>query len=179
MIMVDTATTLIEGLVVAILIVISAGALKVVWWVPVLLVLAGIAGIAGALALRRRFARHNLFRGLDVLAHSRHRNLVAVLMVIVICTQVARTLIVLQAVGLHPSLLQAVATFVAAGVLSSLFAGPGAGTAGGPLLIFGHGSLAASAAAGLVLSITSLLAGVLYAIPGGPVFLWRLKRVTA
>jgi hypothetical protein len=178
MIMVDMATTLIEGLVVAILIVISAGALKVAWWIPVLLVLAGIAAIAGALVLRRRFARHNVFRGLDVLAHSRHRNLVAVLMVIVICTQVARTLIVLRAVGLHPSLLQAVATFVAAGVLSSLFAGPGAGTAGGPLLIFGHGSLAASAAAGLVLSITTLLGGVLYAIPGGPVFLWRLRRVT-
>jgi hypothetical protein len=176
MIMIDTATTLIEALVVAILIVVSAGALKVAWWVPVLLVLAGVAAIAAALLLRRRFARHNVLRGLDVLAHSRQRIVVALLMIIVICTQVARTLIVLQAVGLHPSLLQAVATFVAAGVLSSLFAGPAAGTAGGPLLIFGHSSLAASAAAGLVLSITSLLAGVLYAIPGGPLFIWRLRR---
>ena len=45
--------------------------------------------------------------------------------------------------------------------LSSLFAGPGAGTAGAPLLVFGHNSLAASAAAGLELSITTLIAGVL------------------
>ena len=179
MIMVDTATTLIEGLVVAILIVISAGVLKIAWWIPLLLVLAGICAIVAALLARRRFARYKVLRGLDVLAHSRHRSVVAALMIMVVFAQVARAFIVLQAVGLHPSLLQAVATFVAGGVLSSLFAGPGAGTAGGPLLVFGHASLAASAAAGLVLSITSLLAGVLYAIAGGPVFVWRLRRPLA
>jgi hypothetical protein len=176
MIMVDTSTTLIEAFVVGLLIVISAGALKLAWWVPLLLLSACVAAILVALVVRRRFAHLQLFRGLDVLAHSRQRTIVAVLMLIVVCMQVARTLIVLRAVGLQPSLLQAVATFVAAGVLSSLFAGPGAGTAGGPLIIFGHGSLAASAAAGLELSITTLIAGVLYALAGGPVFLWRLRR---
>jgi hypothetical protein len=98
---------------------------------------------------------------------------------IVIVTQVVRTLVVLRAVGLHPTLLQAVATFVAGGVLSSLFAGPGAGTAGGPLIVFGHSSLAASAAAGIELSITSLIAGLIYATAGGPVFLWRLRQAYA
>jgi hypothetical protein len=179
MIMVDTSTTLIEGLVVAILIVVSAGALKLQWWIPVLVILAGIAGVAVALLARRRFAHLALFRGLDVLAHSRQRTVVAGLMVIVIATQVTRTLIVLRSVGLHPSLLQAVATFVAAGVLSSLFAGPGAGTAGGPLVVFGYNSLGASAAAGLELSATTLIAGLVYAIAGGPVFLWRLRQVHA
>jgi hypothetical protein len=179
MLMVDTSTTLIEALVVAVLIVISAGALKLDWWVPVLIVLAGIAGMAVALVVRRRYAHLAIFRGLDVLAHSRQRTIVAGLMLVVIGTQVARTLIVLRAVGLHPSLLQAVATFVAAGVLSSLFAGPGAGTAGGPLVVFGHNSLAASAAAGLELSITTLVAGIVYALAGGPVFLRRLRQVRA
>jgi hypothetical protein len=179
MIMVDTATTLIEALVVAVLIVVSAGALKVDWWVPPLILLAGIAAVVVALVLRRRFAHYELLRGLDVLAHSRHRVVVAALMVLVVITQVGRTYIVLQSVGLSPSLLQAVATFVAAGVLSSLFAGPGAGTAGGPLLVFGHNSLAASAAAGLELSITTLIAGILYAVVGGPVFLWRLRAARA
>lgn len=179
MMMVDTATTLIEGLIVLVLVVVSASALKLAWWVPVLLALAGVSAVTAAILVRRRFGHHRVVRGLDVLAHSRQRTLVGVLMVIVIVTQVVRTLVVLQAVGLHPSLLQAVATFVAAGVLSSLFAGPGAGTAGGPLIVFGHSSLAASAAAGIVLSITSLLGGVLYAIPGGPVFVWRLRRTTA
>jgi len=176
MIMVDAATSLIEALLVAILIVVSASALKITWWLAALVLAAGVGGLALALAMRRRFGRYQLFRGLDVLAHSRQRSRVAGLMLIVICCQVLRTLIVLRAVGLHPSLLQAVATFVAAGVLSSLFAGPGAGTAGGPLIVFGHRSLAASAAAGLVLSITALLAGIFYSLLGGPVFLWRLRQ---
>jgi hypothetical protein len=175
MIMVDTSTTLIEALVVGVLIVVSASALKLAWWVPALVLLAGIVGILAALLLRRRFAHLEWLRGLDVLVHSRQRVVVAVLMVVVVITQVGRTYIVLRSVGLNPSLLQAVATFVAAGVLSSLFAGPGAGTAGGPLLVFGHHSLAASAAAGLELSITTLIAGVLYAMVGGPIYLWRLR----
>ena len=177
MIMVDTSTTLIEGLVVALLVVASAGALKLDWWIPSLLVLAGIAGIAIALGARHRFAHLGVFRGLDVLAHSRQRIVVAFLMVVVVTTQVSRTFIVLSAVGLHPSLLQAVATFVAGGILSSLLAGPGGGTAAAPLLVFGHQSVAASAAAGLELSITSLIAGMIYAVSGGPVFAWRLRQI--
>jgi hypothetical protein len=176
MIMVDTSTTLIEALVVGILVVVSAGALNVAWWLPVALLFVCVAGVAMALGARRRFSHREIVRGLDVLAHSRHRSVVALLMVIVVVTQVARSFIVLRAVGLNPSLLQATATFVAGGILSSLFAGPGAGSAGGPLLVFGHSSLAASAAAGIELSITSLLAGVLYSLVGGPVFLWRLHK---
>jgi hypothetical protein len=179
MIMVDTSTTLIEAAVVGVLIVVSAGTLKLAWWVPVVILLACAAGVALALLARRRFADRPLFRGLDVLAHSRQRSIVGALMVIVIIVQVGRTLIVLSSVGLHPSLLQALATFVAGGILSSLFAGPGVGTAGGPLIVFGHSSLAASAAAGIALSITSLLAGMLYAMVGGPVFLSRLRRAYA
>lgn len=179
MVMVDTSTTLIEALVVAVLIVISASVLNLAWWIPVLILLAGVAGVALALELRRRFSHLSVFRGLDVLAHARERTVVGGLMVLVIAAQVIRTLIVLQSVGLKPSLLQAVATFVAAGILSSLFAGPGAGTAGGPLLVFGHNHLAAAAAAGLELSITTLVAGIIYAMIGGPVFLSRWRSVTA
>jgi hypothetical protein len=179
MVMIDTSTTLIEALIVAVLIVVSASVLGLAWWVPVLIVLGGIAGLVLAYETRRRYSHISLFRGLDVLAHSRQRAIVGGLMLIVIAAQVLRTFIVLQSVGLKPSLLEAVATFVAAGVLSSLFAGPGAGTAAGPLLVFGHNHLAAATAAGLELSVTTLVAGILYAIIGGPVFLSRWRSVTA
>lgn len=179
MIMVDASTTLIEGLLVLVLIIVSAGTLNLDWWLPVLALLAGVCALAAALFARQRFAHLQLLRGLDVLAHSHQRLRVSALMIVVIVCQVARTLIVLRAVGLSPSLLQAVATFVAAGAISSLFAGPGAGTAGAPLLVFGHQSLAASAAAGLILSITAILAGAAYAGLGGPVFLWRLRQANA
>lgn len=179
MVMIDTSTTLIEALVVAVLIMVSASVLNLAWWIPALIVLAGVAAVVVALEVRRRFSRFSIFRGLDVLAHTRERTIVGGLMLLVIATQVIRTLVVLQSVGLKPSLLQAVATFVAAGVLSSLFAGPGAGTAGGPLLVFGHDHLVAAAAAGLELSITTLVAGILYALVGGPVFFYRWRSVTA
>lgn len=173
MVVVDTATGLVEALLVALLIVVSAATLRLSWWIPLLILLAGLLALFGALVVRRRFAHLALLRGLDVFADPRQRIVVSVLMLSVIAAQVARTLIVLRAVGLHPSLAQAVATFVAGGVLSSLFAGPSAGTAGGPLLVFGSRSLAASAAAGLILSVTMLIAGLVYALPGGPAFLWR------
>jgi hypothetical protein len=179
MVMVDTSTTLIEALIVGVLVVVSASVLGLAWWVPVLIVLAGIAGVLIAYEVRRRYSHISLFRGLDVLAHSRQRAVVAGLMAFVICAQVLRTFLVLRSVGLQPSLLQAVATFVAAGVLSSLFAGPGAGTAAGPLLVFGSSHVAAATAAGLELSVTTLIAGMIYAIVGGPVFLSRWRSVTA
>lgn len=178
MIMVDTSTTLIEGLLVVVLVVASAGALSLAWWIPVLALLAGICALFAAIAVLRRFRHIDAIAGLEVLAHSRQRLLVAALMAIVIFCQVTRTLVVLRAAGLHPTLLQAAATFVAAGIFSSLLAGPGAGTAGAPLVVFGHEAIGAAAAAGLVLSITTVLAGALYAAVGGPVFVWRLRRTT-
>ena len=65
---------------------------------------------------------------------------------------------------------------MAGGVLSSFLAGPAAGTAAAPLIIFGHRSLGAAAAAGLILSITALLASLLYAIACAPVAGWRLRH---
>ena len=173
MVVVDTATTLIEALVVAVLIVISAETLKLAWWLPSLVILAVVLGLTVAVIGRRRFAHLPLLRGLDVFGDRRQRIVVTALMLVVIVAQVVRTLIVLRAVGLHPSLAQATATFVAGGILSTLFVGPGAGTAGGPLLVFGSRNLAASAASGLILSGTMLIAGIVYALPGGPAFLWR------
>jgi hypothetical protein len=176
MVLVDGSTYLIEGLLAAVLLVVSAGALKLDWWMPVLAILGAAGALAVAFVARRRFERYTMFRGLEMLAHSRYRVVVVVLTFIVFACQISRTLIILDAVGLHPTLLQAVATFIAAGVLSSLLAGPGAGTAGAPLLVFGHQALAAATAAGLILSITALIAAVAYALIGGPVILWRLRR---
>jgi hypothetical protein len=176
MIMIDASTMLVEGVLVVALLVISASALKLQWWIPLLAILAAISGLALVLAIRRRFERHAAFRGLEMLVHSRQRLRVAALMMTVFACQIVRTLIVLRATGLHPSLLQAAATFVAAGVLSSLFAGPGAGTAGAPLVIFGHQSVAAATAAGLILSITTLLSAIVYAALGGPLYIWRVRH---
>ena len=176
MIMVDASTYLIEGMLAAVLIVVSASALKLQWWMPVLAVLGAVAALIVALAMRRRFERFLAFRGLEMLAHSRQRLVVLMLCLLIFAGQIGRTLLVLRATGLHPSVLQAAATFVAGGVLSAFLAGPAAGTAGAPLIIFGHRSIAAAVAAGLILSITALLAAALYALICAPVVVWRLRH---
>jgi hypothetical protein len=176
MVMADASTYLIEGLLASVLLVASASELKLAWWIPSLVVVGALCALAVALAARRRFQRHPVFRSLAMLAHSRHRAVVVALMIVVFACQIARTLIVLRATGLHPSLLQAAATFVAGGVLSSLFAGPSVATAGAPLIVFGHHSFAAAAASGLILSGTAVLAAALYVVVGGSVFVWRLRH---
>jgi hypothetical protein len=175
MVLVDGSTYLIEGLLAALLVIVSATTLKLAWWMVVLTVAAALAALGVALAIRRRFGHLPIFRGLAILVHSRQRVVVVGLTVVVFACQIARTLIVLRATGLHPSLLQAAATFVAGGVLSALLAGPTAGAAGAPLIVFGHRSIAAAAASGLILSISQLLAALLWALPGGTIYLLRIR----
>jgi uncharacterized membrane protein YbhN (UPF0104 family) len=176
MVVIDGSTYLIEGLLAGLLLIVSAGALNLAWWLPALAILAAVGALAVALYLRRRFHHQQIFNGLEMLGHSRYRAIIVLLTVLIFACQIGRTLIVLQAVGLHPSLLQAVATFIAGGVLSNLLAGPGGGTAAAPLVIFGHQSLGAATAAGLILSGAALLAAIIYTVATGPILVWRLRR---
>jgi hypothetical protein len=179
MMVIDGCTTLIEGLLAGLLLIVCAGTLNLSWWLPVLALLAVIVAVAVAVYLRRRFAHLPIFDGLRILEHSRYRLVVLALTLLVFACQIGRTLIVLDAVGLHATLLQAVATFIAGGVLSNLLAGPGGGTAAAPLVIFGHRSLATATAAGLILAGAALLAAVIYACAGGGIILWRTRRLHA
>jgi uncharacterized membrane protein YbhN (UPF0104 family) len=179
MMVIDGSTTLIEGLLAGLLLIACAGTLNLSWWEPVLALLALISAVAVAVYLRRRFAHLAIFDGLKMLEHSRHRLVVLALTVVVFACQIGRTLIVLDAVGLHANLLQAVATFITGGVLSNLLAGPGGGTAAAPIVIFGHDSVATATAAGLILAGVALLAAIIYACAGGAIALWRTRHTRA
>jgi hypothetical protein len=179
MMVIDGCTTLIEGLLAGLLLIVCAGTLNLSWWEPVLALLALITAVGVAVYVRRRFAHLAIFDGLKMLEHSRYRLVVLTLTVVVFACQIGRTLIVLDAVGLHANLLQAVATFIAGGVLSNLLAGPGGGTAAAPIVIFGHDSLASATAAGLILAGAALLAAVIYASVGGGIAVWRTRHMHA
>jgi hypothetical protein len=174
MIAVDTATTMIEAVLVVGLIVVCALTLRLPWWVAPLSATAVALGLTTAIFTHGRFGHWPGVRGLAVLEHQRRRLAIAGLLVIVITCQLARTLLVLRVVGLHPSALQVVETFLSGGLLSSLFAGPTAGAAGAPLLVFGRRSIGAAGAAGLLLSATVILAALLYAAVGSPAYLKQL-----
>jgi hypothetical protein len=52
------------------------------------------------------------------------------------------------------------------------------GTAAGPLVVFGHETRRVGGG-GLVLSITSLIAGMVYAASAGPITASRLRQIQA
>ncbi len=170
----DGATSIIEALLAAVLILASAGTLRLPWWVAPAAAAGALGGLGLALAARRRVGHWPGIGGLAVLEDARGRLRIGALMAVVFACQIARTLIVLRTVGLHPTALQATATFLAAGVLSALFAGPSAGAAGAPLIVFGHRNLALAGVAGVVLSVTALLAALLYATLGTPLYVGQL-----
>src|ERR1700722_13585129 len=83
MVVVDGSTYLIEGMLAALLLIVIAGALRLQWWLPALAVVAAVGALAAALFVRRRFRHHSLFRGLEMLGHSRARAVVVGLTVLV------------------------------------------------------------------------------------------------
>ena len=124
------------------------GPLGLPWWLP--LILFAVIGAASVglrhLALRKG---RDLWKGLAVLrSASRGRRVVAFVLVAVFA-QIFRNWILLQAVGVDASLLDATAVLIALVTLSQLPIGPGVGAAAA-VLILGSDGVAATAAAGVL-----------------------------
>ncbi len=135
------------------------GALGVAWWAPVIAV--AVAGAAvlglGRLSNRRRLG---LWSGLAVMRNHRGRMIAFVLLSI--CAQIARNWLVLRGIGVHVSLLDAIALLIATFTLGQLPIGPALGPAAAVLILGSHG-VAAAAAAGVLLTVTSTVGNLSYA----------------
>jgi hypothetical protein len=143
-----------------------SGALGAPWWTaPAILVVA----IAVLLVLMRAGRR---LRGLAALRDGRARWRMAAMVVIVAACETARNLLLLRAVGLPASTLDAMALLVGAGAVGVLPIGPGS-TAGAAMLIFGASGVGPAAAAGLLLTATGFAADLAYAGWGFGDMLWR------
>jgi uncharacterized membrane protein YbhN (UPF0104 family) len=179
MILVDASAYAIEGLLAAAILIATAGTLHLQWWMPVLAVAGALTTVAVAVKLHTSLRQHPMFHGLAMLTSPRSRAIAGGLTAAIFAFQILRTLIVLHAVGLHPTLLDAAATYVAGGVLSALLAGPAAGTAAAPLVVFGSRGLGAPALAGVMLAGTALIAAVLYTVLLSPVLVRRPSMPTS
>jgi uncharacterized membrane protein YbhN (UPF0104 family) len=129
------------------------------WWVPVIAVL---LTVGGATALRRFSQRHRLglWAGLAVMRSGRGRMVVLVLLAV--CAQIARNWIVLRAIGVHVSVFDAMALLIAMFTLGQLPVGPSLGAAAAVLILGSHG-VAATAAAGVMLTATGTVGSLGYA----------------
>jgi len=137
------------------------GPLNLPAWTPVLV----IAAMIGVLLLLRRTARRRrsgLWGGLAAVRELRGRGRLVALIVAGILAQIARNWLVLHAVGVDTSLLNAIAVLIVSVSLSPLPFGAGVGATATVLILGSHG-LADTAAAGVLLTVTGTVAALCYA----------------
>ena len=144
------------------------------WWLP----LVGVAVIAVLSAGLRRLALgkgRELWRGLAVLRSLRGGSRVVGFVLVAVFAQIFRNWLLLNAVGVDASLLDATAVLIALVTLAQLPVGPSVGAAAA-VLILGRDGVAAAAAAGLLLTVTGTLGGLCFAAWAGADHLWLAAR---
>jgi uncharacterized membrane protein YbhN (UPF0104 family) len=134
--------------------------LKIAWWIPALAVLTITTLI---LALRRVSERQRtgLWAGLAIVRnHGRGR--VITFTLFAVCAQIARNWLMLHAIGVNVTIFDAMALLIAMFTLGQLPIGPSIGPAAAILILGTHG-IAATAAAGVLLTATGIIGSLAYA----------------
>jgi uncharacterized membrane protein YbhN (UPF0104 family) len=149
------------------------GPLGLPWWLPLLLL--AIAGLlVGGLGNLASRWREGFWSGLAVLRSAHGRSGVVALVLVAVFAQIARNWLMLEAVGVNASVLDATAVLIAMVTLSQLPVGPSVGAAA-VVLILGVNGPALAAAAGVLLTATGTLGALAYAGWAGIDRLWLLR----
>jgi uncharacterized membrane protein YbhN (UPF0104 family) len=153
------------------------GPLGLPWWLPIV----AFAVVAGASTGLRHLALRQgrkLWRGLAVLRTLGGGSRVVGFVLIAVFAQILRNWLLLHAVGVDASLFDAIAVLIAVVTLSQLPTGPAVGAAAA-VLILGSDGVAATAAAGVLLTVTGTLGGFCFAAWAGGDRLWAGRRKRA
>ena len=144
------------------------------WWLPIAALL--FFGLASA-GLRRLVLNkgRELWSGLAVLRSLHRGSRVIGFVLIAVFAQIFRNWILLHAVGVDASFFDAIAVLIAVVTLGQLPVGPTVGAAAA-VLILGSDGVAATAAAGVLLTVTGTLGGLCFAAWAGADGLWAAAR---
>jgi uncharacterized membrane protein YbhN (UPF0104 family) len=147
------------------------------WWLPIVAfaVVAAVSTGLRHLALRQG---RKLWRGLAVLRTLGGGSRVVGFVLIAVFAQILRNWLLLHAVGVDASLFDAIAVLIAVVTLSQLPTGPAVGAAAA-VLILGADGVAATAAAGVLMTVTGTLGGFCFAAWAGADRLWAGRRKRA
>jgi hypothetical protein len=137
------------------------GPLGLPWWLPVLFVSAAVAIAIGLRHVAGRW-REGFWSGLAVLRSLNGRSRVIALVLIAVFAQIARNWMMLHAVGVDASVLDAIAVLIAMVILSQLPVGPSVGAAA-VVVILGTNGVALAAASGVLLTATGTAGAIVYA----------------
>jgi uncharacterized membrane protein YbhN (UPF0104 family) len=140
------------------------------WWLPVICLAAALGVSAGLRHLALREGRL-LWSGLAVLRSLRRGGMLVAFVLVAVFAQVSRNWMLLNAVGVDASLLDAIAVLIAMVVLTQLPIGPSTGAAAA-VLILGRQGVAAVAAAGVLSTVTGIVGGLSFAAWAGADRLW-------
>jgi hypothetical protein len=162
---------LIEGALAAVMSFTLIGPLGLPWWLSLASLVAAVALIGGLNRLGR-VRKEAFWKGLAVMRGLGPRNTIVALVALAVSAQVARNWLVLTGIGVDISVLDAVALLIATAAIGILPIGPGIG-AGAAVLILGSSGAATVAAAGALLTATSVLGAFCFAAWG---FSDRLRR---
>jgi hypothetical protein len=137
------------------------GPLGVPWWIP-LICFAAMAAVLGGM---QRFARHRregFWAGIAVLRGMRGRSRIIGLVCVAVVLQIARNWLLLNWSGVDASVLDSTALLIALAVVGLFPVGPSLGAASA-VLILGANGVAASAAAGALLTATAAMGALCFA----------------
>jgi hypothetical protein len=129
-------------------------------WVPAII----IALMAGLVALLRHVSdryRTGLGAGLAVLRMQSRGRLITFAL-LAVCAQVLRNWLMLRAVGVHVSIFDSMALLIVMFTVGQLPIGPSTGPAATVLILGAHG-VAATAAAGVLVTLTGIVGSLLFA----------------
>lgn len=150
------------------------GPLGLPWWSPLV---AGAVIALGWAGLRRLAlcTGRDLWRGLAVIRSPRGGWRVAAWVLVAVFGQIFRNWMLLHAVGVDASFFDAIAVLIAVVTLGQLPAGPAVGAAAAVLILGSHG-VAASAAAGVLMTATGTAGALAFATWAGADRLWAHVR---
>jgi hypothetical protein len=137
------------------------GPLGVPWWVPLLCFAFGLTVIAGLTRVARD-RREGSWKGFAVMRELQGRSNIVGLVVFAVCAQIARNWLVLRGIGIDGSVLDATALLIAVAVIGLLPVGPSLGAAAA-VAVLGANGVAATAAAGVLLTATGALGALCFA----------------
>jgi uncharacterized membrane protein YbhN (UPF0104 family) len=147
------------------------GPLGLPWWLP-LIAIAAIGAVSAGLRRLSLCKGRALWKGLAVLRSVRGGGLVVGFVLVAVFAQIFRNWMLLHAVGVDASFFDAIAVLIAVVTLSQLPVGPTVGAAAA-VMILGSEGVAATAAAGVLLTVTGTLGGLCFAAWAGADRLWR------
>ena len=164
----------VEGLLAAAASFTLVGPLGLPWWLPIVVLI--VFGVASAGLRRLALSKgRQLWRGLAVLRSLHGGSRVVGFVLVAVFAQILRNWLLLHAVGVDASLFDAIAVLIAVVTLGQLPVGPTVGAAAA-VLILGSDGVAATAAAGVLLTVTGTLGGLLFAAWAGADGLWAAAR---